>query len=232
LVPVLALLSVVDRQAVDWQTLIGFQWWPLATLGGLQLALSITCRSSIRCAVSSACLVAASTIVLRDTSFVAFGGAIPFYMLLAAVLLIGLAFDDRFAAILRKAGVVLTVCALSTVITPLDAYGISELARLLYAIAATVVVWAYWWLVRDKWWFWAAIINVAETLFAGVWASYWTLGDRIGRKALIPLLFGAAFFVIAAMISAIKGGILKRLRTHPLAYLVLQRYESSRGINR
>lgn len=159
LIPILALLSVVSRQAVDWQTLIGLHWWPLAMIGGLQLVLSIKCRSSIRCTASSVCLVAALTIALRDTSFVAIGGAIPFHIFLATLLLIGLAYDDRFAVALRKVGVVLVVCALCTVITPLDAYGISELGRLLYAAAATVVVWAYWWLVRDKWWFWAALAN-------------------------------------------------------------------------
>ncbi len=223
MVAMLALMTVVDRQAVGLETLGSLKWWPLATIGGLQLVLAASGRGSLRCAASCLCLVGASAIALRDTQFMAFGGVFPFHLLLACVLVIGWIYRDRFAAFLRKAGIALTAFAVTVTIASIWFVEIPELARLGYLLAMTIVAAIYWWLVTEKWWLYAALANAGATIFVGLWVSYEVLESQLGSDSLTPLALGAASFVIATAISAIKGGLVKRLQDRLTACRVLQR---------
>lgn len=222
-VAMLALMTFVDRHSVGLETLDTLKWWPLASIGGLQLVLAASGRGSLRCTASCFCLVGASAIALRDTSFVAFGGVFPFHLLLAGVLVIGWIYRDRFAAFLRKAGIALVAFAVIAAIASIWFVEIPEPARLSYLLAMTIAAAIYWWLVTERWWLYAALANAGATIFVGLWVSYEVLESQLGSDSLTPLALGAASFVIATAISAIKGGLVKRLQDRLTACRVMQR---------
>ncbi len=223
LVAMLALLIIVDRQTVGLETLSTLNWWPLATIGGLQLVLAANGGGSRRCAASCLCLIGASTIAWHDTQFTALGGVFPFHLLMAGVLVTGWIYRDRFAAFLRKAGIALAAFGVTVAIASIGFVEISELARLGYLLAMTIIAGIYWWLVTEKWWLYAALAHAVVTWFAGLWASYGVLNTQLGSDSLTPLALGAASFVIATAISAIKGGLVKRLQDRLTTCRVLQR---------
>ena len=152
LVAMLALMVFVDRQAVGLETLGTVKWWPLATIGGLQLVLATGRRSSLRCVAASFCLVGASAVALRDTQFMCLGGVFPFHLLMASVLVTGWIFHDRFAAFLRKAGIGFAAFAVMAAIASIWFAEVPEPACLAYLLAMTIIAAAYWWLVTEKWW--------------------------------------------------------------------------------
>jgi len=73
----------------------------------------------------------------------------------------------------------------------------------------TMVATIYWWLVTEKWWLYTALADVGATMFVGVWTSYRVLESQLGSDSLTPLTLGAASFVIAIAISALKGGLME-----------------------
>ena len=223
LVAMLALMTFVDRQAVGLETLNTLEWWPLATIGGLQLVLANDRCSSLRCAAASFCLVGAAAIALRGTQFMVLGGVLPFHLLMASVLLIGWMFRDRFAAFLRKAGIALVALAVTAAVASIWLVDIVQPARLGYLLTMTNVAAIYWWLVTDRWWLYTALSNATATTFVGLWASYEALDTQLGPDASVPLALGAGSFMVAAAISAMKSGLVKRLQDWLTACRVLQR---------
>jgi hypothetical protein len=223
LVAILALMTFVDRQAVGLETLSTLKWWPLAVIGGIQLVLAARGRGSVRAAASCFCLVGASAIALRGTQYMALGGVFPFHVLMASVLVIGWVFRDRFAAFLRKAAIALAAFAVTVAIASFWFAEIPEPARLGYLLAMTIVAAIYWWLVTEKWWLYTALANAGATIFAGLWVSCEVLDSQLGPDSLTPFALGAASFVIATAISAIKGGLAKHLQNRLTACRVLQR---------
>lgn len=222
LAAMLALMVFVDRRAVGLAAASELSWWPLAMMGGLQLVLGVRRLNSPRCMASCFCLVVASAIAFHDTQFMALGGVFPFHLLMAGVLVIGWVFGDGFAAFLRKAGIAFIAFAVTMAIASIWLVEFPEPACLGYLLAMSTVAAAYWWLVMEKWWLFAAMANAGATLFVGLWACYGALDSQLGPDSLTPLALGAASFVVATAISAMKGGLVKRLQNRLTACRVLQ----------
>ena len=212
LMAMLALLTMVGRGTIDRQTLEPFQWYPWCAIGAIQLCACLRHRSSFRAAFAAVCFVVTASIAWRDTSFVLLHGAIPLHLLVILWLLIGLVFRDRFAVVLRRAGLALTVAAAVGTAATLESSWFPPASRCAYLAALAVAAWAYWWATRDRWWFCAGLLHAGSLTAVGLWFSYQGLHSRFGPGALIPLSWGAACFLIGVLISALKGGLGTKLR--------------------
>jgi hypothetical protein len=178
---------------------------PLTAAGLLQLALAIRRASSPRALLAATALVLALTIDLRRTSFMAYEGAVPIHLWLAAVIAIGLLFEDRFARWLQAAGGWLLMGA--TILAATGGMGmrnVPEEVRIVYPLAALAVALACYWLTRHPLYAAATAVTLGCWLVTSSVHAYHWLRPQIA--GLDKLVWGLAFFLCAALISLIKSG--------------------------
>jgi hypothetical protein len=205
LVAMLLLACLAGRRTVSLATLSVAQWWPLAALGAVQLWLGVVRRNSARCFGAALCLIAASSIALKETAFVAWSGAIPLHLALASTLAIGLVFHDPFAVIVRRLGAVaLPLFCIVAAGTPAAA-AVSPMMRIAYLGALTMIAVACWRLAGDRWYLVAGCINAGSGMLASVTTLQGAWSRSVGSRGFQPLVWGAACFALATLISAMKG---------------------------
>jgi hypothetical protein len=84
------------------------------------------------------------------------------------------------------------------------------------------VVFTCWRAWADRWWFYAGLVNASAASWLAVWASYETLDRQLGSRAMVPLSWGSACFLIATLISAAKAGLWKHVRNRLIELEVLR----------
>lgn len=216
------LLCCVGRSTVGWDSLVDVRWQPLAVIGGAQWLACLRRPRSQRCLAGCLLTIATIAVAGRHTWLLAYDGIVPIHLALASVLCVAVTFDDRFAAVLGKLGVGLVVMATIGAVAAMDRYAVPSPAVCGYLTAMTGVAWVYWRAMRDRWWFFAAVINAGIFAAAGCWLSYWQLETAVGRQALTPLAWGTAFFAMAALITAVKAGLISRIRDHLIGWGILR----------
>jgi hypothetical protein len=220
LTTMLLLLTVVGRQTVDVETLAPPAWWPWTVLAAVQGLMALRRRRSPRWGLASACGVLASVLAWRDTWFLEWYGAFPAHALLVAWLLIGWVFRDRFALLLRRTALLLTVAGMSLALAGLGHE--FEPRGLLAGYAATLaaVVWAYGWATGDRWCWAIGTLQLAGLGLVGVTVTREPLVARVGSDALRPLCWGVASFLLALLISTLKGGLGRHLQARATAWRI------------
>jgi hypothetical protein len=203
----------VGPETLGWPTRGPLQWWPLATVGLVQIALAMLRTSSFRCLAGGSALVAASAIAFRGTSYLALGGAVPLHLLVACIMLIGFVYRDPLARYLAGVGAILVAVAALTACLPQFTADVPSWARLGYVGLLAVASFGYWYVIQHRWWLWAALINTGTSMAAVCRVSYGIVQNEVGPAAMAPLAGGVVCFVIAVAISAGKGGLWKRLRS-------------------
>lgn len=182
------------------------QWWPLAALGVWQLAAGWMHRNSARC-LAGVLAGAAGLALSFDTawSFEA-RWALSYQLVLAAVVLLVWRFDDAFAHFLRPVAAVLLAVS--------GAYAVFRLAdqvplwaTTLYATVLAAIAVGFFYRFHDVVWVVSALVNTGSASTAHLLAGWLVLHRQLGARASIALGIGLLFFVIAVMISALKGGI-------------------------
>jgi hypothetical protein len=210
----LLLAVVIDRRTVSLATLATPQWWPLALLAGVEVSLGVARRNSLRTFAGAVCATAALTLGLKETAFMAWGGAIPLHLVLGTALVIGFTFRDLFAFILRRVCAVALPLAVLASATPLAAAA-PESVRLAYLLAMTVIAGVCWFFVGDRWFAAAAGISLASVLLAGLSSLQGTWHRQVSSRGFHALVAGALCFMLAALISAIKAGWIRRIVAGP-----------------
>jgi hypothetical protein len=212
LLAVLGLACCVGRGTVGWSTLASPAWWPLVVIAAWQAHLAMQPRNTLRGLVAALSLVAASAVAWRDTPYLAMHGAIPAHLALACVLLMGLISQNRLIRLLCRLSSLLVAAAVVIVVTPLAPQAVPDAIRLGYVVLLSAVAGVWWYLLRDRWWLYTSLVEVgASGGFAACWV-YWQLEASVGSSAMLPLASGVAFLIVAAAISAAKGGDWRRLR--------------------
>jgi hypothetical protein len=210
----LLLATVVDRRTVSLATLAAPQWWPLALLAGTEMTLGIIHRRSFPAFAGAVCAIAALSIGLKGTAFLEWGGAVPLHLLLGAALFVGMTFHDWFSLFLRRGGaVVLPVAALAAL--TLAAGSIPESGRLGYLVTMTAVSGACWFFAGDRWFAVAAGTALASMLLASLSSLHGTWNRQVSPRGFHALAGGALCFFLAALISAMKAGRIRRLMAGP-----------------
>jgi hypothetical protein len=176
----------------------------------MQLGLGIVRRSSWRTFAGILSAIAASAAGLRETAFTAYAGAIPIHLVLLATLGVGLIFCDRFALVLRRCGAVALPLLGLVAGGWQGAANISPALRLGYILALTLATFGYWLLVRDRWYLVAGGISSASLAMVCVTSLQGAWMRSVGARGFQPLVWGGVFFVLAALISAMKGSRLRR----------------------
>jgi hypothetical protein len=176
----------------------------------LQVVLAARRPSAPRWFAAACCAVAAATLEFREAAFVAYHGAIPAHLILAAMLVLGVIFSGAFARGLQYAGAVFLLAgAIATLAGNPAGFGdVPPVWLTIYPAAAILLAAAYGRLVRN----WAYIVSAAAVV-----ACWLGIGSLRGYRQLRPnvsgldyILYGALSLVVAMFISLAKTGFLQR----------------------
>lgn len=202
----LLLLTIIGPKTLGAESLTAPQLWPLAVLAALQLLVAIRHRSSARLFACFVCVIAAAMVTPWPAEWQLMRQLFPTHALLAAMASAGLLFRDRFARVLSvAAAVVLPPLCLLTARILQDAV-ISEAIIAAYFAGMTALAMGHWYFTRDRWYLAAGLLAVACGSGGVSWRAFQELSRRFGADVVQPLLYGIAFFLIAALISAHKAG--------------------------
>lgn len=200
---------------------------PLIILGAglLQAGLAIRRRDPLRSVVAASCLIAAATLAVNERWPTIPAGVFAYHLTLAAVLFLGTIFRGGFASFLRGVAAVMLVGATFAALRlPGDPYlGISAQQLRLYALFAAAGALTYGLLTRTRTYQVIAALSAVGWLIVTGGEAYAVL--RRTMAGLDHIAWGMAFFLLAALISLTKAGViqawLERLRATPDAALEL-----------
>jgi hypothetical protein len=210
----LAAFTVVGPHTLDLDGLVTPRTWPLLAVAGVQLGLLRHCRESWRGLVAASCIAVASRAGLAD--WPAFErDALTFHVVLAAALLIGTAFDDPIGRRLRRAGaVLLTLAGLVAIVgDPIHGRDLPPTIAPAYLLAVIATGLAFGYLVGCRAYVASAAAVSGTWLASAGWRGYILLRQLVVGLDLIA--WGLVFFLLAALISLAKGGVLRRRRWVP-----------------
>lgn len=133
-------------------------------------------------------------------------------MTFAIVLLGGFTFTDRFAQVLRRIGPLALVVPAVVVALAGDRFAASDLLRGVYVACLLGVTCGCWLATRDRLWQLAMVVNAASVAVAMAIWLHTGVQSVIPPRALAALVGGILCFLMATLISALKGGFGKQLR--------------------
>ena len=203
----LAAATFIGPNTLGLHSLTEPQAWPLALIGVVQLHKALTKTNSARCLIATASLIAAAACALRGTWFTDSYGAIPLHLGLLSAFVIASVFSDRFAVILRQVNALLTVVAAIGAVAIGSQSELPEWLVLLYVGAVTLLAAGYWQLTKREVWKAAMLANVAAVFLTATLWLHSGVSVAIPARAITALSWGAICFCVAALISAMKGGI-------------------------
>lgn len=215
LTAVLASLAIIGPSVRGLSQLGPPQITPLLAAAALQLGLGLWQRSSWRCLLAAAGLALAANLALPVYIGAGLRGPIALHILLAAMMIVGAAFDDAFARLLRVLGGLGLLLACQAVL-----FGkVDRLADLPWwvaefyppVVATILAVYGF------------ALGHVLSLILAaGVLGSWLTVLGVRGYRALRQFVVGLdylawsfALFAVAMLVSLAKSGILKRRDANP-----------------
>lgn len=182
--------------------------FPFVFIAVIQFCMAIRQRNAVRSVLSVACVLVAATISYQETHFTAYGGLIPFHLLLAVVLLVGAVVRDKFGEFVQYIGAILIALAgvTSVVCGPRILGEVPPMLPEVYPLLAIATAVAYGYFVRNRSYYLSATGVLVVWLATVAWHMY--RGLRQTMAGLDYLLFGLLFFLIAMLISLNKAGVL------------------------
>jgi hypothetical protein len=201
--------SVVSPSSVGLNGLVDPSPWVICGAGALQGVFAARRRDPIRGLVAATCFVAAATLTANHLWPNVSSGVVAYHLALAAILALGTIFNDVFARVLRcVAALMIIVAAYLAIWLPGDPYaGVPAEWFRLYALGASALALAY------GRWFGVPIFRYAGALCAAGWFvvtgcdGYSSL--RRSVAGLDHIAWGLGFFLIAAVISLSKAGVIE-----------------------
>jgi hypothetical protein len=187
----------------DWQEP---QLWALRTVGLLEFFIALVRTDSKRCFLGVAVCIMALALSPDIPRSGGMQWIIPYHLLLIVTLIIGLSFNDRFAKFLRKTGAVLLPLSCLLALGTPKPEPIHFDVQFLYMGSLTLAAIAYWWFSAERWALFGAGVSLGGMLFSGSLRMWEVLLASVGPKALYPLAAGVGCFLLAVLISALKGG--------------------------
>lgn len=182
---------------------------PLLVAGAWHGVRAVQCGSSARLFAAAGCCLLAALIGVQariDEKYLLLGGL---QGLMVIAMAIGWWFDDAFARALRATSAGMLVAGGIGAVSPL-AEGLPTEVRLFYPLAAAVLGVAYGTRLRDRLQMHAAAINGGCAVTFMTLRGIHTAGEQLGRDATLLIAAGGGCFAIAAVISAAKGGGIRR----------------------
>jgi hypothetical protein len=204
----LGLLAFVSPQTLDLGELTRPRALPILAVGIIQLVPGLLRREAWRCLVGAGCLVASSMVALHPTGEGSHPGPVAFHLALAAVLIVGAAFDDRLGRVLRTAGAIMGLFAAMATLT----VRIPRVAAIppwvveCYAPAMSLLIAAYGLALAHRASLASAGLILASWLAVQGWRGYCAV--RQLAPGLDYIAIGLVLFSLAVLTSMAKGGVL------------------------
>lgn len=213
-------LAFVGPETVSFESLTEPEVWPLAVVGCVELIHTLIRPNSLRCFIGTTGCVVALTILLQETVLLAYPMTTGYHLVLLSLLILGGLFKDEFAGDLRGIAALLIPINCLIALMPDTDFGLSGGLNLIYPAGMVVLMICYGWLLKDKRFLYTGLIMLTGGSLVSGWEGYFALQRQLGPKAPAPLLWGVVCFVVAALISAMKGGMVPT----PRCQRVLSRY--------
>lgn len=217
----IALLSLVNRDAltVDWLSPPAVL--PLFAAAAIQLAAAIVRSSSPRAFLAGVMGVLACTIQYRLTTPDVI--TIPMHLLLLAMLVTAVAFNDRFARFLRSVGAIaIGAVALWAVGDPRWLLGDwAAQCSWWYPLAWLAAAAAYGWMLNSRTYYHAAVLIALAWFGDHGLRLYQQL--RVHVAGLDLLTGGMLFFAFGLLVSLSKAGVAVRAWVHRIPALLRAR---------
>lgn len=204
-----ALLAVVGPRTVDLHTLVQPRPWPLLIVGAVLFVQAIRFRSSIGCTAAAAVATLGLWWLIPITPVLEWRTPICLHLLWIAVLLVGMAFADPFARLLRGVGAALFPAGTFFAVTesaermPRE-WLYSYIACLVIACLA-IAVWR-----RSRWFLYCFGGMTSVILYSGVVAGFRRATGLLGREATTAFVWSLGTLLLAFLISAQKARWLPR----------------------
>jgi hypothetical protein len=206
----LVALAVVGPSTLGPSSLTWPSAWPLLPVALIQGWLAIRRQESGRALLASICLIAAISSLADPSWSMEYSGVVAFHLGLVALLALGAIFDDELGRLLRGWGAALLVLGSLAMLSgvPQVILGLPPSWQWAYPIGLSSVAVGYGFLVGGR-----AFFATAGVILAGVLALYASRGYAVLRPRVAGLdriAWGLASFLVAALISLWKAGLLQR----------------------
>lgn len=208
----LLLLTTIGPRTVGFDTITEPQWWPLAVIAVTQTVRTLVLRSSLRFVIAGGSLLAAMSCLAQGSWFTSHHGVIPLHLTVALSILAGFIFADRFSQIVRRISPFAIILPAIVVGIAGERFGASELLRVIYVSVLCGIAFGCWLATRERLWQLALVANAVSVVMATAIWLHTGVQHVIPPRALAALGGGLMCFLIAALISALKGGFGKQLR--------------------
>jgi hypothetical protein len=208
-------LAVVGPRTLDLDTLVAPRPAPLLAAAALQLGLGVWRRDSWPCLLGATVLAPAAVWALAwPPELEALRVPAALHLALAGALLVGAAFDDALAELLRALGMVavLLACLAVTMRGTEGVGGAPPWAVLTYPLVMAGALAVYGALLRQRPWLVAAGLALVVWMAGAGWRGYLLLRQTVA--GLDHMAVGLALFVLAVLISLGKAGALSRRRAN------------------
>jgi hypothetical protein len=211
LTAVLLALVVVGPDTLNRGWFVAPQPAPLLAATALQLGFGLWQRSSWRSLVGAAGLVGVATLVLHaEPDAASLRGLITLHLALTAVLIVGAAFDDVLARLLRflGAGLVLLACLGAVVFRSDPPAGLTPGEMEVYPLIMAALLAGYGWLLGHRPSLAVAGLVLTGWLTAAGWRGYCVLRQLVA--GLDYLAVSLTLLALAILISLAKSGLRSR----------------------
>lgn len=203
-------LSVTGPRTLGPGTLVAPGALPLIGVALLEGWRAVRYRSSARALAGTMALILAGVVAFRGTWFTAYSGAIPVHLAALGALAIGALFRDRLAGILEDAGA-FQLCALFGVaLIAGSATGVPARTMILYAAAMLTTQFGYGWLMRNRFYAIGFLTTLAGTALYVAGQLVVTLTRGGVPEGTGHVIGGAAFFLVALIISCVKADLIQK----------------------
>ena len=208
----LLLMVNIGPQTTGFESLSQPLWWPLVMIGATQAIRCVVAKSSLRFMIAGSSLIAAFMLLSHDLWFAPVRGAISAHLAMAIFVVAGFAFKDRVALILRRLSPLAVVMPAMIVAIAGERFVADDLLRVVYIACLAGVSCGCWLVTHDRLWKLAILLSTGSVVVATASWIFTGVQHVIPPRALAALLGGVVCFLIAALISAMKGGFGKQLR--------------------
>jgi hypothetical protein len=201
-------LGFVAPQTLDLGELVSPRSLPILTAAVLQTAVGLRRRNAWRCLIGASGLAASAMIALPATGAGSHQGPVAFHLILAAVLIVGAAFDDRLGHVLRAAGAAMALLASLVVLTGrIERNGaVPSWAIEVYPLVMALAIAGYGFGLGHRTSRAAAGLILAAWLVAVGCRGYGSLRRVV--TGLDYIAIGLILFSLAVLTSMVKGGVL------------------------
>jgi hypothetical protein len=201
-------LGFVAPQTLDLGELVSPTTLPILTAAVMQTAVGLYRRDAWRCLIGAGGLAASAMIALPATGAGSHPGPVAFHLILAAVLIVGAAFDDRLGHVLRAAGAAMALLAALVVLSgriERTEAGASW-AMEVYPLAMALAIAGYGFALGHRTSRAAAGLILAAWLLSVGCRGYGSLRRVV--TGLDYIAIGLLLFSLAVLTSMAKGGVL------------------------